>query len=317
MLIMITNRCFENCPHCMENSNPEGQMMDGRTFHKAVMFAKYIGCNVVALSGGEPTTHPDFFKFCKALNDEYKMHFTVVSNGTWCLESWGEININDWLPFNLVPMAVAPSKNRNLNRSGLKKEGIDREIEERYKHDPRKIERQIRRMCSDFKYFIGMQVYTNKLFYKDYDKIHGKKSFFDSFGGKVILDESPIRSMQDLGRAKTCEIAQNMCDESKYNMSCLNAALCAKQVDYSNLYGKTLERTAMHFCNPMVDFNGNVHLSESWLCPSVGNVDTDKFADIWHNIQTFKPCGKCNDYKRFMQTSRPDLTRAKIVLGLY
>lgn len=314
MLIMITNRCFENCPHCMENSNPEGQMMDGRTFHKAVMFAKYIGCSVVALSGGEPTTHPDFFKFCKALNDDYKMPFTVVSNGTWCLDCWGEININDWLPFNLVPMAgVAPSKNRNLNKCGLKKEGIDI-IEERNKHDPRKIERQIRRMCSDFKYFIGMQVYTNKLFYKDYDLIHGKKSFFDSFGGKVILDESPIRSMQDLGRAKTCELAQKMCDESRYNMSCLNSALCAKQVDYSNLYGKTLERTAMHFCHPMVDFDGFVHLSESWLCPHVGNVTRDLFDDIWVNMCFYQPCGRCKGYKKFRESTDPKIVMARQIM---
>ena len=89
MLIMITNRCYENCPHCMENSNPEGQMMDGRTFHKAVMFAKYIGSSVIALSGGEPTTHPDFFKFCKSLNDEDKMPFTVDSDGTWAFPHFG------------------------------------------------------------------------------------------------------------------------------------------------------------------------------------------------------------------------------------
>lgn len=151
MLVMITNRCFENCPHCMENSNPEGQMMDGRTFHKAVMFAKYIGCSVITLSGGEPTTHPDFFKFCKSLNDEYKMPFTVVSNGTWC--------------------------------------------------DDEKIVRQVRRMCSDFKLFIGMQVYTNKLFYKDYDLIHGKKPFFDSFGGK--------------GRKKKCQAIDRWHEKEK------------------------------------------------------------------------------------------------------
>lgn len=286
---MITNRCFENCPHCMENSNPEGQMMDGRTFHKAVMFAKYIGSGVVALSGGEPTTHPDFFKFCKALNDEYKMPFTVVSNGTWCLNRWGSLNI----------------------------EGTADELIERCKHvgDAKiKIERQVRRMCSDFKNFIGMQVYTNKLFYKDYDIIHGKKSFFDSFGGKVILDESPIRSMQDLGRAKTCEIAQKMCDESRYHMSCLNSALCAKQVDYPNLYGKTLERTAMHFCHPMVDFEGFVHLSESWLCPHVGNVTRDLFNDIWTNIRLYQPCGLCKGYKKFSESTDPKIVMARQIM---
>lgn len=283
---MITNRCFENCPHCMENSNPEGQMMDGRTFHKAVMFAKYIGASVVALSGGEPTTHPDFFKFCKSLNNEYKMPFTVVSNGTWALPHFGSL---DW-------------------------EGTSENLILQYHLDNEKVVRQIRRMSSDFKNFIGMQVYTNKLFYKDYEEIHSKKSFFDSFGGKVILDESPIRSMQDLGRAKTSELAQKMCDESKYNMSCLNSALCAKQVDYSNLYGKTLERTAMHFCHPMVDFDGFVHLSESWLCPHVGNVTMDLFDDIWLNTQLFQPCGRCKGYKKFSESTDPKIVISRQIM---
>ena len=264
MLVMITNRCFENCPHCMENSNPEGQMMDERTFHKAVMFAQYIGCSVITLSGGEPTTHPDFFKFCKALNDDYKMPFTVVSNGNWC--------------------------------------------------DDEKIVRQVRRMCSDFSNFVGMQVYTNKLFYKDYDKIHGKKSFFDSFGGKVILDESPIRSMQDLGRAKTCDIAQKMCNESRYHMSCLNATLVARQIKIPRLYGNKLEQATLQFCHPMVDFNGYVHLSESWLCPSVGNVTSMLYDDVWSNITQYNPCGRCKGYKKFSESKDPKIVIARQII---
>lgn len=157
MLIMITNKCFEDCHHCMECSNPDGTHMDMQTFRNAVKFANSIGSNIITLSGGEPTTHPDFFAFCKALNYVYKIHFSVVSNGTWCLEnSW-----NDDIP---------------------------------------KIERQIRRMCSDFKYFVGMQVYSNKLFYKDYEIIKSKNQYFKSFGIKIQFEETPIRSMQDLGR---------------------------------------------------------------------------------------------------------------------
>ena len=264
MLVMITNRCFENCPHCMECSNENGPMMDSRIFHKAVMFARFLGCHVITLSGGEPTTHPDFFKYCKSLNDEYKMPFTVVSNGTWC--------------------------------------------------DDEKIVRQVRRMCSDFKNFVGMQVYTNKLFYKDYEKIHSKKSFFDSFGGKVILEESPIRSMQDLGRARVDELSQKMVDESKYYMSCLNSVLVGMQVFYPREYGPTLEKQALHFCHPMVDFKGDVHLSESWMCQSVGNVTRDQFGEIWGNITNYQPCGKCKGYKKFMASKDPKVVMARKIM---
>lgn len=283
---MITNRCFENCPHCMENSNPEGQMIDERTFHKAVMFAKYIGSRVVALSGGEPTTHPDFFKFCKALNDDYKMPFTVVSNGTWALPHFGSL---DW-------------------------EGTSENLILQYHLDNEKVVRQIRRMCSDFKNFVGMQVYTNKLFYKDYEKIHSKKSFFDSFGGKVILDESPIRSMKDLGRARVDELSQKMVDESKYYMSCLNSVLVGMQVFYPREYGLTLEKQALHFCHPMVDFKGDVHLSESWMCQSVGNVTRDQFGEIWGNITNYEPCGKCKGYKKFMASKDPKVVMARKIM---
>lgn len=264
MLIMITNRCNENCPHCMENSNPNGQMMDGRTFHKAVMFAKYIGCSVITVSGGEPTMHPDFFKFCKSLEVDYKMCFTVVSNGTW--------------------------------------------------YNDKKIERHVRRICSGFKYFISMQVYTNKSFYRDYEAIKAKKPFFDSFYGRVIFEESPICSMQDLGRAKTCELAQKMCDESQYHQSCLNANLVARQVNYPGQYGKTLEWPLRQFCHPMVDFNGDVHLSESWLCPSVGNVNEHLFDDIWEGIKDYRPCGQCKGYKKFKESQDPKIVAARMII---
>lgn len=264
MLIMITNKCNENCPHCMECSNPQGAEMQESTFANAMKFADFIGSNVITLSGGEPTMHPLFYDLCKKINFIHKKLFTICTNGTW-----------------------------------FSCEAICERI---------KIVRR-------FEYCMGVQVYSNKRFYKDYEAVKAHEQLFRSLG--CIFEETEIVAMKDLGRAKGNEEAQKMNAESRYFQSCLNASLAAKQVQRPKQYGLSLEGVSRQFCHPMVDFNGNVHLSESWLCPSVGNVDTDKFADIWHNIQTFKPCGKCNDYKRFMQTSRPDLTRAKILLGLY
>lgn len=266
MLVMITNRCNEGCPHCLEGSHPEGGMMDRYTLYKAAAFARYLGCKVVTVSGGEPTLHPNMFAYCKMLND-MKMSFSIVSNGTW--------SITD-----------------------------DRE----------KIERQIRRMCADFKYFVAMQVYTNKLFYKDYDAIKAQKPYFDSFGGKVIFEESQIRSMQDLGRARTNELAQKMCDESPYHMSCLNATLAAKQIDNPSRYGREMEMRTMQFCHPMVDYLGNVHLSESWYCPSVGNVTKDLFDNIWWNIRLYQPCGQCKGYRKYRESTDPKIVAARAII---
>jgi MoaA/NifB/PqqE/SkfB family radical SAM enzyme len=75
-------------------------------------------------------------------------------------------------------------------------------------------------------------------------------------------------------------------------------------------YGVALQ---MHgqLCKPSVDADGGVHLSESRLCPSVGNVVTDSFTDIWSRMRRFRPCGQCAGYRRFMESQRPDIVRAR------
>ena len=80
--------------------------------------------------------------------------------------------------------------------------------------------------------------------------------------------------------------------------------------------GLSLENQANHFCKPCVDPNGNVHMSESMLCPSVGNVNEHLFSDIYKNMCNFKPCGSCKDYEKFKNSTRPDLRAAKELLGI-
>lgn len=261
---MITNKCLEGCPHCMECSNPNGAMMDARTFVKAVKFSDFIGCRVITVSGGEPTLHPQFYEFCKMLNFVYKKTFTIVSNGTWI--------------------------------------------------DNAEIVEQVRRICR-FENFTGMQVYTNKLFYKDYEKIKANENNFRSISTKILVDYSQIRGMKDLGRAKNYDVAQKMSAESGYFQSCLNASLVVKQVQRPIQYGTILEMTAHQFCHPMVDFNGDVHLSESWLCQSCGNVSDQPFNTIWNSMVGYRPCGKCKDYQRFCESMRPDIIKAKEILN--
>lgn len=87
MVIDITQHCTLRCPHCMQNAGPErNEMMSKDTFIKALQFAKDIGSKVIMISGGEPTSHPEFLDFLKiALN---KLHcgflsVSVLSNGTF------------------------------------------------------------------------------------------------------------------------------------------------------------------------------------------------------------------------------------------
>lgn len=52
MLIQVTNRCYEGCPHCMQDSNHLGKDMDFDTFKKTIQFGVWLGCSIFVLSGG-------------------------------------------------------------------------------------------------------------------------------------------------------------------------------------------------------------------------------------------------------------------------
>ena len=162
--------------------------------------------------------------------------------------------------------------------------------------------------------FIGMQVYTNKMWYKEYDYVMQHQDEYRQYPNVIVDSESHI-FMQDLGRAKTNIEAQREVDNNPHFMSCLNAALTAIQSPTPAGFGVmlTLHR---QFCKPQVDCKGFVHMSESRMCPNVGNVCTDDFDDIWNRMRAFRPCGGCKLYHNFMQSQRPDIVKAKHILGL-
>lgn len=77
--------------------------------------------------------------------------------------------------------------------------------------------------------YIGMQVYTNKQWYKDYDYVVNHKHEYERYN-KVIVDIYTHIFIQDLGRAKTNPEAQKEVDANPHFMSCLNTVLTAIQV---------------------------------------------------------------------------------------
>ena len=132
---------------------------------------------------------------------------------------------------------------------------------------------------------------------------------------KVIVNADAHIFMQDLGRARTNPDAQKEVEQNPHFMSCLNATLTAIQIADPQMFGITM-MLHRQFCKPSVDCEGNVHMSESRLCPSVGNVNTDNFADIWQRKRAFRPCGHCRQYLKFMESPRPDIAAARAVMGL-
>lgn len=265
MLIQITNKCHEGCPHCMQDSNSNGGMMDFATFKKTLQFGEFLGCPVYIISGGEPTEHPQFLEFCQYLDkfiskSKVRAAFSITSNGTWFPEK--------------IEMVKKLAKLNNL---------------------------------------VSMQVYTNKKWYRHADFIINHKDEINAIP-KCEVDTTDIRSMQDLGRAKNCKEAQAEVASSQYHMSCLNAHLLFKQVSPTRrlhgLYGLNT------MCKPMIDYKGNVHLSESWLCPSFGNVNTDLMLAIFNQLRNAKPCCQCSLGKKFLTSSDIHITAARELLGL-
>ena len=162
--------------------------------------------------------------------------------------------------------------------------------------------------------YIGMQVYTNPKWYKDADYILNHKEEIESIP-KVTVETTDIRSMQDLGRARNNEAAQRQIATNPYYMSCLNGHLVFKQIDQiRRLSGLDVRPGIM--CKPMIDYQGNVHLSESCLCPSYGNVNDDYFIKLFKNLQEAKPCCKCALGKKFLTSEDVKIQVSRNLLGL-
>ena len=156
----------------------------------------------------------------------------------------------------------------------------------------------------------SMQVYTNRQWYHEYDYVIGHREEYESYRGvKVCTD--PIY-MEDLGRARTSEEAQREVEKNPYSMSCLNSTLAARQLR-RGYFAKLLEERGQ-LCKPSIDVSGGVHMSESSLCPSVGNVDCNTQLQIWEHMKRFVPCLGCKNAKKFIESKDPKKIMAKKII---
>jgi organic radical activating enzyme len=92
MLIQISNRCDEGCPHCLQDSREDGGLMSLETFKSAVRFGCETGWHLFLITGGEPTMNPDMERMLRWFDDvSQKMKretgvpimFAIATNGTW------------------------------------------------------------------------------------------------------------------------------------------------------------------------------------------------------------------------------------------
>lgn len=140
---------------------------------------------------------------------------------------------------------------------------------------------------------VKVQVYSNEKYYHKHEWTVGHSQQFRSIGCIVDFD-SPI-FMQDLGRArKNC---QEEVEGSDHVPSCINSHLCAMQTHSLTEFLWACAQ-AGKFCRPLIDPYGNIHMSESWLCPVVANV-SDGVIEAFRKMRASRPCRGCRLYKNF------------------
>ena len=164
--------------------------------------------------------------------------------------------------------------------------------------------------------FCGGQIYTNPKWYPLHAEITERwKASGDRWSSRgLVFDTTDIRGMQDIGRAKSNPYAMEEAKRSPYHNLCLTACVTLAQGHDSSSFFQ-LMLMQKRFCTPMIDWEGNVHMSESLLCPSQGNVMTDRREEIWDKMRKFRPCGGCLGCKRYLTENTPKMEAAREVLG--
>ena len=164
--------------------------------------------------------------------------------------------------------------------------------------------------------FCGGQLYSNSKWYRLHNetmrKWEASRAKWESM--HLLMDNTDIRGMLDLGRARNCPEAIAEAERSPYHNSCLSSCITlAQSADSHDFFN--LMHMQHRFCTPLIDVVGNVHMSESWLCPSCGNVNTDIRDVLWLKMHKFRPCGGCLGCKRYLSENTPKMVAARRLLG--
>jgi organic radical activating enzyme len=77
--INITESCNQNCPFCAVGR--DWQAPSTKEILRQAAALADIGCRRICISGGEPTTHPDFLKLLKKLNSSGMEELEIQTNG--------------------------------------------------------------------------------------------------------------------------------------------------------------------------------------------------------------------------------------------
>lgn len=239
------------CPHCMENSGLEPEYMTMATAHLAHKFAKCSGANVILISGGEPTEHPEWEAIVKLFLDFPIV--AILSNGMWV--------------------------------------------------DDEEKTRVMRRFLESGK--VSCQVTSIPGIYPTLVDIARLKEL-----PNLIIHQDDINIVA-LGRAAIDPHWSHMASISAGTMSCFAPALVSAQLPFI----QAIQNMEMRgkFCKPLIDWQGNLHWSDSWLCPSFGHISED-FDILARKAHEWRPCCRCAGAKKLKNNNSPQYIVAKQIL---
>lgn len=252
MLIQITNRCHMECPHCMQDSTPNGLHMTDVVFEQVMDFCREARPWIVSVTGGEPTEHPEWHVMVRSLMGVPSIkRLAILTNGAW---------IED----DKQRMAMA-------------------------------------RLIREYKGRVIVQVYSHPKYYQDHEWTVEHEKMFKAIG--CLPDFTDPIFMQDLGRArKNC---QDEVRKSDHVPSCINSHLIATQASSLGHF-LTMAAQAAKFCRPLIDPDGYIHMSESWLCPAVAHVG-DGVDEAFRKMKESRPCKGCRLYKNFEKLHKKEM----------
>lgn len=83
MILLINNKCDMQCPHCMQDSNPDGDEIDMKTVYDVCDFINRNRVLFLIVSGGEPTMHSKFDEIIDTIINKTSVKIIVASNGSF------------------------------------------------------------------------------------------------------------------------------------------------------------------------------------------------------------------------------------------
>lgn len=189
MLIQITNKCTMNCIHCLQDSLPEGEHMTSEVFHKSLELAARWQAQIINISGGEPTEHPQFYDMLKQADSflDNRLH------GNWLgiIESNG-LFLSDNEKLDEVMNLLDTTNFKVLQITSVK----------------------------------GLYPAYDKVVY--YFKKRLSRVKFKNWVGNQIMFVDHLQRIDDIGRAQRTE-AHSMAAKYKWYPSCINGYLVGKQ----------------------------------------------------------------------------------------